>query len=176
MNRTSWSPLQQGRIQLPDCRPSDAPKRNIPVPKAALEDGILHLLATAAEMQQRQDLPSAFQLYEAAIAKIKTHGLNSKTFLEGTSKKPAPLNRKTPLEWSLHVGDVASAILLLGDPNAALAALRTKVSLERIGDILDSGASIEYRVSRFDIFSCDSSNDLQILRPVLAILLSQICY
>lgn len=164
MNRTSWSPLQQGRIQLPDRRPSDAPKRNIPVPKAALEDGILHLLATAAEMQQRQDLPSAFQLYEAAIAKIKTHGLNSKTFLEGTSKKPAPLNRKTPLEWSLHVGDVASAILLLGDPNAALAALRTKVSLERIGDILDSGASIEYRVCGFDIFSCGSSKDLQILR------------
>ena len=45
-----------------------------------------------------------------------------------------------------HVGDVASAILLLGDPNAALAALRTKVSLERIGDILDAGASIEHRI------------------------------
>lgn len=146
MNRSSWSSHKQGRIQLPDRRLSDAPKRNLPVPKAALEDGILHLLATAAEMQQRQDLPSAFQLYEAAIAKIKAHGLNSKHFLDGTSKKPAPLNSKTPLEWSLHVGDVASAILLLGDPNAALAALRTRVSLERVGDILDSGASVEHRI------------------------------
>lgn len=130
---------------MPDRLPSDAPKRNIPVPKAALEDGILHLLATAAEMQQRQDLPSAFQLYEAAVAKIKAHGLNSKNFLNGTNKKPAPLNSKTPLEWSLHVGDVASAVLLLGDANAALAALRTKVSLERIGTILDS-ASVEHRI------------------------------
>ena len=175
MNRTSWSPLQQGRIQLPDRRTSDAPKRNIPVPKAALEDGILHLLATAAEMQQRQDLPSAFQLYEAAIAKIKTHGLNSKTFLEGTSKKPAPLNSKTPLEWSLHVGDVASAILLLGDPNAALAALRNKVSLERIGDILDSGASIEYRVSQLETFSYSPSKDPRGLKLVSAIVPLQIC-
>ncbi|KAG7004714.1 hypothetical protein G7Y79_00024g056640 [Physcia stellaris] len=146
MQRASWGSKQQGRIQLPDRRPSEVTKRNLPVPKAALEDGVLHLLATAAEMQQRQDLPSAFQLYEAAIAKIKAHGLNSHNFLNGTSKKPAPLNSKTPLEWSLHVGDVASAILLLGDPNAALAALRTKVSLERIGDILDSGASVEYRI------------------------------
>ena len=170
MNRTSWSPLQQGRIQLPDRRPSDAPKRNIPVPKAALEDGILHLLATAAEMQQRQDLPSAFQLYEAAIAKIKTHGLNSKTFLNGTSKKPAPLNSKTPLEWSLHVGDIASAILLLGDPNAALAALRTEVSLERIGEILDSGASVEHRVSEFGDISHSSLRGLRSLRLVEAIL------
>lgn len=146
MQRASWSSNQQARIQLPNRRPSEVTKRNLPVPKAALEDGILHLLATAAEMQQRQDLPSAFQLYEAAITKIKAHGLNSKTFLNGTSKKPAPLNSKTPLEWSLHVGDVASAILLLGDPNAALAALRTKVSFERVGDILDSGASVEYRI------------------------------
>ena len=146
MKRSSWSSPKQGRIQLPDQRASEALKRNIPVPKAALEDGILHLLATAAEMQQRQDLNSAFQLYEAAMAKIKTHGLDTKKFLNGTSKKPAPLNSKTPLEWSLHVGDVASAILLLGDANAALAALRTKVSLERIGHILDLGASIEHRI------------------------------
>ena len=146
MNRTSWGSQQQGLIRLPDRRPSEAPKRNIPVPKAALEDGVLHLLATAAEMQQRQDLNSAFQLYEAAIAKIRAHGMNSKNLLNGTSKKPAPLNTKTPLEWSLHVGDIASAILLLGDANAALGVLRTKVSLEQIGEILNSGASVEHRI------------------------------
>ena len=146
MNRISWNSPQHRHIQLTDEKPSATPKRNIPVPKAALEDGILHLLATAAEMQQRQDLTSAFQLYEAAIAKIKVHGLNRKIFLNGTSKKPAPLNSKTPLEWSLHVGDVASAILLLGDANTALASLRTTVSLERLATILDSGASVEYRI------------------------------
>ncbi|KAL8785735.1 MAG: hypothetical protein Q9213_003202 [Squamulea squamosa] len=146
MKQTVWDSHQQRRTQPPNRQPSDALKRNIPVPKAALEDAILHLLATAAELQQRQDLNSALQLYEAAMAKIKAHNLNSEKFLSGTSKKPAPLNTKTPLEWSLHVGDIASAILLLGNANAALGALRNKVSVECIGSILDSGASVEHRI------------------------------
>ena len=131
-----------------DRQPSgfDTPMRNIPVKKAALEDGILHLLATAAEMQQRQDLESANQLYEAAIAKMKAHGLDRKKFLTGTTKKPAPLNSRTPLEWSAHVGDMRSVITLLGDPNIALAQMSSKMTFEQLEGLLDAGASIEHRI------------------------------
>ena len=146
MNPSGWSSPKEGRIQLGERRSSDAPKRNIPVPKAALEDGILHLLATAAEMQQRQDLESANQLYEAAISKMKAHGLDRKKFLTGTRKKPPPLNSRTPIEWCIHVEDMASAITICGDPNTALAQLRTKISLECVRKILEAGAKIEYRI------------------------------
>ncbi|MCJ1377537.1 hypothetical protein MMC17_000632 [Xylographa soralifera] len=146
MNRSSWSPSKEGRIQIGERRRTDASKRNIPVPKAILEDGVLHLLATAAEMQQRQDLGSANQLYEAAIAKMKAHSLDQKKFLTGTSKKPPPLNSRTPVEWCIHVGDMTSAITLLGDPNTAIAQMRTKVSLGCVKEILEAGANIEYRI------------------------------
>ena len=53
---------------------------------------------------------------------------------------------RTPLEWCLHVGDIASAICLLGSPNAALKELRTSVSLERVEKVLDAGADVEYRI------------------------------
>ena len=151
MNRSSWSSGREGRIQLGDRQASgfDTPMRNIPVKRAALEDGILHLLATAAEMQQRQDLESANQLYEAAIAIMKAHGLDRKKFLMGTAKKPAPLNSRTPLEWSVHVGDIRSVITLLGDPNTALAQMVSKVTFEQLQAILDVGASIEHRIGPF---------------------------
>ena len=150
-NRSSWSSGKEGRIQLGDRRPSgfDTPMRNIPVKKAALEDGILHLLATAAEMQQRQDLESANQLYEAAIAKMKTHSLDRKKFLIGTAKKPAPLNRRTPVEWSIHVGDMRSVITLLGDPNIALAQMISTLTFEQLEGILDAGATIEHRIGPY---------------------------
>lgn len=147
-NRSSWSSGKEGPIQLGDKQPSkfEIATRNIPVKKAALEDGILHLLATAAEMQQRQDLESANQLYEAAIAKMKAHGLDRNKFLIGTSKKPAPLNKRTPVEWSIHVGDMKSVITLLGDPNVALAQMVSTLSMEQLEAILDAGANIEYRI------------------------------
>ena len=133
-----------------DKKPSDAadsPQTRIhAVPKAALEEGILQLLASAAEMQQRQDLDSALQLYEAAMGKIRAHNLNRKRLFTGTSKKPPPLNTKTPLQWSLHVGDMSSAICLLGNPNAALAELRKTVSRDQVEQLLDAGADVEYRI------------------------------
>lgn len=145
MNRTSRY-SQQGRIHLDDEKPN-APKQKVsPVPKATLEEGILQLLASAAEMQQRQDLDSAHQLYQAAMEKVKEHGLNRKTLFTGTNKKPPPLNSRTPIEWCLHVGDMASAICLLDGPNAALAKLRSQVSFERIEQILDAGADVEHRM------------------------------
>ena len=147
MNRKSWHSQQQGHVRLDDKRPSDGPPRKItPVPKAALEEGILQLLASAAEMQQRQDLDSALQLYQAAMEKVRENGLNRKRLFTGTNKKPPPLNSKTPLEWCLHVGDMASAICLLGSPNAALAQLRPTASLERLEQVLDAGADVEYRI------------------------------
>ena len=151
MKRLSWSSGRPGRIQLGEKQPSDldVPKRNIPVPKAALEDGILHLLATAAEMQQRQDLESANQLYEAAIAKMKAHKLDRKKFLSGTSKKPPPLNSRTAIEWSFHVGDLRSAITLLGDPNVVFTQLLSTSDFTKIDAILKAGADVEYRVGPF---------------------------
>lgn len=149
MNRSSWYSQQQGRIQLGAEKVPSAPtpKRKVQgVPKAALEEGILQLLASAAEMQQRQDLDSAHQLYQAAMEKVKDHGLNRQTLFTGTNKKPPPLNSRTPLEWCLHVGDMASAICLLEGPNSALATLRRQVNLERIEQILDAGAEVEYRI------------------------------
>jgi len=147
MNRRSWSSQQPGPIHLTDDPPKDSPKRKVPpVPKAALEEGILQLLASAAEMQQRQDLDSALQLYQAAMEKVKEHGLDRKRLFTGTKKKPPPLNVKTPLEWCLHVGDIPSAICLLGNANAALAELRTTVSFERLEQLLDAGANIEHRI------------------------------
>lgn len=150
MNRKSWSSAKPGPIRLGDKTPSnpaDIPQSKIhAVPKAALEEGILQLLASAAEMQQRQDFDSALQLYEAAMDKVRAHGLNRKRLFTGTSKKPAPLNNRTPIQWCLHVGDIASAICLLGSPNTALAELRTTVTCERVGQILDAGADIEYRI------------------------------
>ena len=148
MSRSSWSSKKEGGIQLGNKPPSgfDTPMRNIPVKKAALEDGILHLLATAAEMQQRQDLESANQLYEAAIAKMKAHGLDRKKFLTGTAKKPAPLNKRTPVEWSIHVGDMRSVITLLGDPNIALAQMVATLTFDQLGQILEAGANVEHRI------------------------------
>ena len=150
MSRKSWSSQKAGPIRLGDKTPSEAadiPQAKIhAVPKAALEEGILQLLASAAEMQQRQDLDSALQLYEAAMEKVKAHGLNRKRLFTGISKKPPPLNSKTPLQWCLHVGDMASAICLLGNPNIALAELRTTISTDRIEQLLDAGADLEYRI------------------------------
>lgn len=148
-NRKSWSLRQHGSIRLGDEKPPDATdiKNKIySVPKAALEEGVLQLLASAAEMQQRQDLDSALQLYEAAMEKVKAHNLNRKRLFTGTTKKPPPLNNRTPIEWCLHVGDMASAVCLLGNPNAALAELCTTVSLDRIEQVLEAGADIEYRM------------------------------
>ncbi|MCJ1335086.1 hypothetical protein MMC09_000352 [Bachmanniomyces sp. S44760] len=145
MNRSSWSLSKSRGIRLEDGM-SKVPAQNLPVPKAALTDGIFNLLATAAEMQQRQDLESANQLYEAAIAKIKAHCLDRRKFLTGTAKRPPPLNSRTPLEWSIHAGDIKSAITLLGDPNTALARLRTALSPERLQEVLRQGANIEYRI------------------------------
>ena len=149
--RSSWASGKEGRIQLSDKQPSgfDAPMRDIPVKKAALEDGILHLLATAAEMQQRQDLESANQLYEAAIAKMKAHGLDRRKFLTGTAKKPAPLDSRTPIAWSVHVGDMRSVITLLGDPNVALTQMSAELTLEQLEGILNAGASIEHRTGPY---------------------------
>lgn len=148
MSRKSWSSsLQQGPIHLSDDRPMDTPKRKIPpVPKASLEEGILQLLASAAEMQQRQDLDSALQLYQAAMEKVKEHGLNRQKLLTGFKKKPPPLNKRTPIEWCLLVGDIASAVCLLGSPNAALGELRTIITTERLEQVLEAGADIEYRI------------------------------
>lgn len=150
MNRKSWSSTTPGPIQLSGKKPSDAAdvaqSKIHAVPKAALEEGILQLLASAAEMQQRRDFDSALQLYGAAIDKVKAHNLNRKRLFTGTSKKPPPLNSKTPLEWSLHSGDIASAICLVGSPNAALTELRSKVTLAQIEQVLDAGASIEHRL------------------------------
>lgn len=150
MNRKSWSSQKSGPIRLGDKTPSDAadvPQAKIhAVPKAALEEGILQLLASAAEMQQRQDFDSALQLYEAAMDKVKAHRLNRKRLFNGTAKKPPPLNSKTPLQWCLHVGDIPSAICLIGSPNAALAEFRKTVSADRIGQLLEAGADIEYRL------------------------------
>ena len=147
MSRTSWYSQQQGRIQLGDEKKPDASKHKVtPVPKATLEEGILQLLASAAEMQQRQDLDSAHQLYQAAMAKVKDHSLNRKILFTGTHKKPPPLNSRTPIEWCLHVGDMASAICLLEGPNIALAKLHSQVSLDRVEQILDAGADVEHRI------------------------------
>ena len=123
----------------------DGPKRIIPVRKEVLEDGILQLLASAAEMQQRKDLDAALSLYEAAMDKVKSHGLNRKRLFAGTNQKPPPLNSRTPLEWCLHVGDMPSAICLLGGPNLALAKLGSSKRLDHIEKILDAGASVEQR-------------------------------
>lgn len=148
-DRKSWSLQQHGPIRLGDettLDPADIQRKIYSVPKNALEEGVLQLLASAAEMQQRQDLDSALQLYEAAMEKVKAHNLNRKRLFTGTSKKPPPLNSRTPIEWCLHVGDMASAICLLGSPNAALAEFSTKLSLDRIEQVLDGGADIEYRM------------------------------
>ncbi|CAF9942202.1 hypothetical protein IMSHALPRED_003409 [Imshaugia aleurites] len=149
MNRTSWSSKQKGQIKLGDEKQPDGPSRIIPVKKEHLEDGILQLLASAADMQQRRDLDSALQLYQAAMEKVKTHGLNRKRLFTGTSKKPPPLNSRTPLEWSLHVGDMPSAICLLGGPSTALAELGTSGNLDHVRQILDAGANIEQRIGSF---------------------------
>lgn len=149
MNRTSWSSKQKGQIKLGDDKQPDGPSRIIPVKKEHLEDGILQLLASAADMQQRRDLDSALQLYQAAMDKVKFHGLNRKRLLTGTKKKPPPLNSRTPLEWSLHVGDMPSAICLLGGPSTALSELGTFGNLDQVRQILDAGASIEQRIGSF---------------------------
>lgn len=95
MTRRSWYSERQGQIRLGDTEASDGhPRKVAPVPKAALEEGILQLLASAAEMQQRQDLDSALQLYQAAIEKVRDHGLNRKRLFTGTNKKPPPLNSR----------------------------------------------------------------------------------
>ena len=146
MNRVSWSSKQKGQIKLSDEKQPDGPSRIIPVKKEHLEDGILHLLASAADMQQRRDLDSALQLYQAAMEKVKSHGLNRKRLFTGTNKKPPPLNSRTPLEWSMHVGDMPSAICLLGGPSTALAELGTSGNLDHVRQILDAGASIEQRI------------------------------
>ena len=150
MNRTSWTSSKPGPIRLGDGKPSDAADVSVgkvhAVPKAALEEGIIQLLASAAEMQQRQDFDSALQLYTAAMDKVKAHNLNRKRLFTGTAKKPPPLNSRTPIQWCLHVGDIASAICLLGSPNAALAELRTTVLIAQVEQVLDAGASIEYRI------------------------------
>lgn len=149
MNRTSWSSKQKGQIKLGDEKQPDGPSRIIPVKKEHLEDGILQLLASAADMQQRRDLDSALQLYQAAMAKVKSHGLNRKRLLTGTNKKPPPLNSRTPLEWSLHSGDMPSAICLLGGPSTAFAELGTSGNPDHVRQILDAGASIEQRIGIF---------------------------
>lgn len=149
MNRTSWSSKQKGQIKLGDEKLPDGPSRIIPVKKEHLEDGILQLLASAADMQQRRDLDSALQLYQAAMEKVKLHGLNRKRLFTGTKKKPPPLNSRTPLEWSLHVGDMPSAICLLGGPSTALTELGTSGNSDHIRQILDAGASIEQRFGSF---------------------------
>ena len=149
MNRTSWSSKQKGQIKLGAEKLPDGPSRIIPVKKEHLEDGILQLLASAADMQQRRDLDSALQLYQAAMEKVKSHGLNRKRLFTGTKKKPPPLNSRTPLEWSLHVGDMQSAICLLGGPSTALTELGTSGNLDHIRQILDAGASIEQRFGSF---------------------------
>ena len=149
MNRSSWSSKQKGQIKLGDEKQPDGPSRIIPVKKEHLEDGILQLLASAADMQQRRDLDSALQLYQAAMEKVKSHGLNRKRLFTGTKKKPPPLNSRTPLEWSLHVGDMPSAICLLGGPSTALSELGTSGNLDHVRQILDAGASIEQRIGIF---------------------------
>lgn len=149
MNRSSWSSKQKGQIKLGDEKQPDGPSRIIPVKKEHLEDGILQLLASAADMQQRRDLDSALQLYQAAMEKVKSHGLNRKRLFTGTKKKPPPLNSRTPLEWSLHVGDMPSAICLLGGPSTALSELGTSGNLDHVRQILDAGASIEQRIGLF---------------------------
>ena len=100
-------------------------------------------------MQQRRDLDSALQLYQAAMEKVKSHGLNRKRLFTGTNKKPPPLNSRTPLEWSLHVGDMPSAIVLLGGPSTALAQLGTSGNVDQIRQVLDAGASVEQRFGSF---------------------------
>lgn len=149
MNRVSWSSKQKGQIQLGDEKQPDGPTRIIPVKKEHLEDGILQLLASAADMQQRRDLDSALQLYQAAMEKVKSHGLNRKRLFTGTNKKPPPLNSRTPLEWSLHVGDMPSAICLLGGPSTALVELAMSGTVDQVRQILDAGASIEQRIGSF---------------------------
>lgn len=149
MNRSSWPSKQKGQIKLGDEKQPDGPSRIIPVKKEHLEDGILQLLASAADMQQRRDLDSALQLYQAAMEKVKSHGLNRKRLFTGTKKKPPPLNSRTPLEWSLHVGDMPSAICLLGGPSTALSELGTSGNLDHVRQILDAGASIEQRIGLF---------------------------
>lgn len=141
--------MQKGQIKIGDEQAPDGPLRIIPVKKEHLEDGILQLLASAADMQQRRDLDSALQLYQAAMEKVKSHGLNRKRLFTGTKKKPPPLNSRNPLEWSLHVGDMPSAICLLGGPSTALTELGTTGNLDHIRQILDAGASIEQRIGKF---------------------------
>ena len=149
MNRTSWSSKQQGQIKFGDEKLPDGPSRIIPVKREHLEDGILQLLASAADMQQRRDLDSALQLYQAAMEKVKSHGLNRKRLFTGTKKKPPPLNSRTPLEWSLHVGDIPSAICLLGGPSIALSELGTSGNVDHVRQIFDAGASLEQRIGSF---------------------------
>ena len=84
MDRASWSSKQKGQIKLGDEKQPDGPTRIIPVKKEHLEDGILQLLASAADMQQRRDLDSALQLYQAAMEKVKAHALNRKRLFTGT--------------------------------------------------------------------------------------------
>ena len=83
------------------------------------------------------------------MEKVKSHGLNRKRLFTGTNKKPPPLNSRTPLEWSLHVGDMPSAICLLGGPSTALAELGTSGNVDHIRQVLDAGASIEQRFGSF---------------------------
>ena len=149
MDRASWSSKQKGQIKLGDEKQPDGPTRIIPVKKEHLEDGILQLLASAADMQQRRDLDSALQLYQAAMEKVKAHALNRKRLFTGIKKKPPPLNSRTPLEWSLHVGDMPSAICLLGGPTTAFAELGTSGNLDHVRQILDGGASIEQRIGLY---------------------------
>lgn len=51
MDRTSWTSKQKGQIKLGDEKQPDGPSRIIPVKKEHLEEGILQLLASAADMQ-----------------------------------------------------------------------------------------------------------------------------
>ena len=53
------------------------------------------------------------------------------------------------MEWSLHVGDMPSAICLLGGPNTAFSELGLSGNLDHVRQILDAGASIEQRIGSF---------------------------
>lgn len=148
MNRSSWSAQKRGQIRLGEEKPKSNSKPKS-VPKSTLEDGILRILAAAAEMQQRQDLDPALQLYQAAMEKIKEDKLDRKRLFTGTKNKPAPLNVRTPIECCILADDVASAICLLGGPNAALMELRSTVTVNQLEKILHAGADVEHRIGPF---------------------------
>lgn len=129
--------------------PPETPKASGSVRKEVVEEGILHMMAAAAERQQHRDFDAARLFYAGAMRKAADSGIGRQALLTGTQGKPAPLNTHTALEWSLLTGDLDSALVLKGSANALLEMLAANRPLdgESISTlIVDKGANVDHRV------------------------------